>query len=351
MLGRESKCIEILVDKIVRKKSHMVSSVVEQFAGVDSLVENMQPFSLHEIQEDPGNIIQNHDFSRGVDEPWELMHGKYTFIHPYGYKGIPAAKEGSTHFAWVKHRTEKWQGLEQEITSKVAPDTIYMLSACIRLRNVEAITKVQATLRLEPREKKETYLNIGRDTTMAEYCNRDSEKQHDNMNHVKQFTSNIKDINIIQNPEFLEDGKQWARNLCRAEFSKSLGCARTTNRVKYYSGIEQDISARVQKGLVYELNVEVRVSGDDEEDVDATIQIRRRDLSTSNGLVARLVSSETNRTGNQNAPQKVVDWSPLGLFDHGTGNKEELGEVGGEVPSTLCPINSSHMPKRFSTRH
>ncbi|KAK2996609.1 hypothetical protein RJ639_025598, partial [Escallonia herrerae] len=46
--GRESKCIEILVDKIVQEKSHMVSSVVEQFVGADSLVENIQPFSLHE---------------------------------------------------------------------------------------------------------------------------------------------------------------------------------------------------------------------------------------------------------------------------------------------------------------
>ncbi|KAK2986105.1 hypothetical protein RJ640_024604 [Escallonia rubra] len=155
--GRESKCIEILVDKIVQEKSHMVSSVVEQFVGADSLVENIQPLSLRK---------------------------------------------------------------------------------------------------------------------------------------VKQFTSNIKDINIIQNPEFLEDGKQWARNLCRAEFSKSLGCARTTNRVKYYSGIEQDISARVQKGLVYELNAEVRVSGDGEDDVDATIHIRRHNLSTSIGLVARALATK-----------------------------------------------------------
>ncbi|KAK3029316.1 hypothetical protein RJ639_038414 [Escallonia herrerae] len=308
---RESKCIEILVDKIVHEKSHMVSSVVEQFVGADAPVENIQPFSLHKIQEDPGNIIHNHDFSWGVDEPWKLMHREYTFIHRYGYKGIPAAAEGRTHFAWVKYRTEKWQGLEQEITSRVAPNTIYMLSACLRmLNNVQEFTKVRATVRMETPDK--DYLSIGKTLIGGQqweemqgftFCLPRKEgrlffyfegppPQVDlliasvALKEVERSTSG-EDINIIQNPKFVEDGKQWARNMCRAEFNSSLGYAKTTNRVERSSGIEQDIGARLRAELVYELNVEVRVSGDNEADVYATLRIRRTNESRCKVIIAR----------------------------------------------------------------
>ncbi|KAK3029309.1 hypothetical protein RJ639_038407 [Escallonia herrerae] len=221
---RESKCIQVLVDKIVvYKNGHTILSAVEQSI---SLVENAQSLSTHKIQEDPGNIIQNHDFSWGVQEPWKLMHKKYMFVHKSGYRGIYTAKGESTHFAWVEDRTQYWQGLEQEITSRITPNTIYALSACVRvLNNVQAFTTVTATLRLEFPKKK-----------------------------------------YWKNPDFIEDGKGWASTMCRVEIISTLGYARATNRVDSSSGIEQDIIARVQTGLVYEINVEVRVSGENEAD-------------------------------------------------------------------------------------
>ncbi|KAK2993797.1 hypothetical protein RJ640_027675 [Escallonia rubra] len=153
--GRESKCIQILVEKIVvYKKGHSISSAVEQSV---SLVENVQSLSTHKIQEDPGNIIQNHDFSWGV----------------FFYLG------GS-------------------------PPEADLLIASVTLK---------------------------------------------------------------ENPDFVEDGKGWASTMCRVEIISSLGYARATNRVDSSSGIEQDIIARVQTGLVYEINVEVRVSGENEADV------------------------------------------------------------------------------------
>ncbi|KAK2993793.1 hypothetical protein RJ640_027671 [Escallonia rubra] len=204
--GRESKCIEILVDKIVHEKSHMVSSVVEQFVRADSLVENIQSLSLHKIQEDPGNIIHNHDFSWGVDEPWKLMH-RETLIGGQQWEEM----EGFT-FCLPRKDGRLFFYLEGP------PPQVDLLIASVALREVERSTSGE-------------------------------------------------DINIIQNPKFVEDGKQWARTMCRAEFVGSLGYAKTTNRVGRSSGIQQEISARLQTGLVYELNVGVRVSGDNEADV------------------------------------------------------------------------------------
>ncbi|KAK3003255.1 hypothetical protein RJ639_018446 [Escallonia herrerae] len=303
----------MLVDKIVvYKRGHTISSSVEQSVPFE---DNAQSLSTHKI-EDPGNIIQNHDFSWGVQEPWKLMHKKYVFVHRSGYRGIYTAKGESTHFAWIEDRTEYWQGLEQEITSRITPNTIYALSACVRvLNNVQAFTRVTATLRLEfPRKD---YISIGRTLVEGQhwediqgftFC---LPRKHGQvffylaglppeadlliasvtLKEVKRCILS-EDTNIIQNPDFMENGKGWASTMCRTEIFSSLGYARTTNRLDSSSGIQQDVSARVQTGLVYEINVEVRVSGDSEAEVHATLRLRRTDLRKREGIIARAPATD-----------------------------------------------------------
>ncbi|KAK2996221.1 hypothetical protein RJ639_018447 [Escallonia herrerae] len=158
---------------------------------------------------------------------------------------------------------------------------------------------------------------------------------------VERSTSG-EDINIIQNPKFIDGGKQWARNMCRAEFNSSLGYAKTTNRVERSSGIEQDIGARLRAELVYELNVEVRVSGDNETDVYATLRIRRRNESRCKVIIARAPATNEEWVKLQGkfflpyAPLTAVirlEGSPPGTDIFVTG----LRVCGHQAPSDLDP--------------
>ncbi|KAK3009465.1 hypothetical protein RJ639_013411 [Escallonia herrerae] len=171
------------------------------------------------------------------------------------------------------------------------------------------------------------------------------------LREVERSTSG-EDINIIQNPKFVEDGKQWARTMCRAEFVGSLGYAKTTNRVGRSSGIQQEISARLQTGLVYELNVEVRVSGDNEVDVYATLRIQRTDESRRKVIIARAPATNEKWVKLQGkfslpyAPLKAVirlEGPPPGTDIFVTG----LRVCGHQAPSDLDLRNGSSYGIKF----
>ena len=104
----------------------------------------------------------NHDFSGGL-QSWHPngCHG-YVASGDCGHlEGVTANSGGS--YAVVSNRTECWQGLEQDITSKVSPGSAYTVSAIVRVSGAfQGPTGVQATLKLEYPNEATSYLFVGR---------------------------------------------------------------------------------------------------------------------------------------------------------------------------------------------
>lgn len=108
------------------------------------------------------NIITNHDFSRGLN-PW-----KPNSCHAYvasEWSGFLTGVKGKSgeNYAVVTKRTQKWQGLEQDITGKVSVNTTYTVSANVRVYGeIQGQFEVQATLKLENHDSSISYLPVGR---------------------------------------------------------------------------------------------------------------------------------------------------------------------------------------------
>jgi hypothetical protein len=67
------------------------------------------------------------------------------------------------NYAVLTHRTQSWQGLEQDITKKVTPGTEYFVSANVRVHGeLHEPVAVQVTLKLENESSSTDYLQVAR---------------------------------------------------------------------------------------------------------------------------------------------------------------------------------------------
>lgn len=108
------------------------------------------------------NIILNHDFSRGLHS-WNLncCNGSVVSAESGFLEGISVKSGGN--YAVITNRKECWQGLEQDITSRVSLGSTYSVSACVGVSgSLQGSAVVQATLKLEYQGSATSYLFIGR---------------------------------------------------------------------------------------------------------------------------------------------------------------------------------------------
>lgn len=77
------------------------------------------------------------------------------------HKGL-AAKEGCC-YAVVSNRKECWQGLEQDITSRVSAGSTYTVSACVGATGTfQGSVEVLATLKLVYQNSETSYLFVAK---------------------------------------------------------------------------------------------------------------------------------------------------------------------------------------------
>lgn len=106
------------------------------------------------------------------------------------------------------------------------------------------------------------------------------------------------------NPEFDEGIKNWSGRGCKIDLHNSMGdgkivplsgkCfASARERTACWHGIEQDITARVRRKLVYEMSATVRIFGNNvgDADVRATLCVQTSDLREEYIGIAKLVPS------------------------------------------------------------
>ncbi|KAG0460254.1 hypothetical protein HPP92_023382 [Vanilla planifolia] len=220
------------------------------------------------------NIIFNHEFSDSL-QFWHAIccHAYVASIKSGLFHGIPA-KLGES-YAVVTHRTQCWQGLEQDITERVTSGTKYNVLAIICVHgNFSEATGVQATLRLENPGFATDYLCIGRKSTMEDIWEK-LEGSFTLTSLPKRLVFYLEGpppgVNLLINsvaifPTSPCDSGFYARPIfCvaaeKSHFDHPYGTASASGRKERWNGVQQDITGQLHRKLAYEVIAEVRIFG------------------------------------------------------------------------------------------
>ncbi|XP_057721324.1 endo-1,4-beta-xylanase 1-like [Arachis stenosperma] len=269
------------------------------------------------------NILLNHDFSGGLDS-WHVncCDGYVVSAEEVSQLGISMETDGNC--AVITSRKECWQGLEQDITSRISIGSTYIVSALVGISGLfQGSNDVQATLKLEYHDSATSYLFIGRTSvtrgnwkklegtfslsTMpkrvvfylegpapgVDILIRSIEIGCSNPNNNIARTGCVStgEDNIIINPQFDDGLNNWSGRGCKIALHDSMGngkilpksgkfFASATERTQSWNGIQQDITGRVQRKLAYEVTTSVRIFGNNvtTADVRATLYVQTSDL-------------------------------------------------------------------------
>ncbi|KAI3758448.1 hypothetical protein L6452_06011 [Arctium lappa] len=239
------------------------------------------------------NIIHNHNFFNGLHS-W-YANGCDAFLVS------PSPEEPCNRHAVVTNRNEHWQGLEQDITTKILSGSRYTVSARVGVsgERLQGEADVIATLKLEYQHSETKFLFIAKTTVSSEkWENLDgtftlSDKPERVVFYLEGPAPGVnllvesvlvlcddttsrcifsEDGNIILNPEFEDGVNNWSGRGCKIALHSSMGdgkilpksgkfFASATERTQNWNGIQQDISGRVQRKLAYEVSAFVRIFG------------------------------------------------------------------------------------------
>ncbi|KAI3846732.1 hypothetical protein MKW92_002163 [Papaver armeniacum] len=324
--------------------------------GVDLLIDSVV------CERTDNNIIHNHDFSGGISSWYPNSCDGLLVTRESGYPEGVSANTGS-NYAVITNRKECWQGLEQDITTRVLPGFTYMVSACVRVSSFhEEPSKVIATLKLENEDSSTSYLFIGRASASKERwesltgtftleampkrvvfflegpdpgvdllidsvvvssyivskCEPEIAKPFDDGDKNR-------DESIILNPRFEDGLNNWSARSCKILVQESMGdgkivpssgryFASATERTQIWNGIQQDITGRVQRKLVYEVNAVVRIFGNNvtTADLRATLFVQIPNQHDQYIGIANLQATDKNWVQLQgkfllnSSPSKVV---------------------------------------------
>ncbi|CAK9173882.1 unnamed protein product [Ilex paraguariensis] len=262
---------DILLDSLVLKHAKKI------LPSPPPVIENSNKDVISSSNSIAGNIILNHDFS-GAES---------------GHLGALLAKSGS-HYAVITNCKELWQGLEQDITSRISPGSTYTVSARVaeyqglfRALPMTSVSKDQWQT-LEGEFSLSTmpdcvvfYLegpSPGVDLLIESVVVTCSSEP------ISRSTRSIctGDDNIILNPAFEDGLNNWSGRGCKILLHDSMGngkiipmFASATQRSRSWNGIQQEITGRVQRKLAYEVNAAVRIFGNNvtNADVRATLWV------------------------------------------------------------------------------
>nr|XP_043608585.1 endo-1,4-beta-xylanase 1-like [Erigeron canadensis] len=256
------------------------------------------------------NIIQNHDFSNG-------MHSWYTNCCD---ATVATSEVTSSRYAIVANRKERWQGLEQDVTSQITSGVSYTLHARVGVSGSHH-ADVIATLRLEYNGSDTKYMCITRNTvTKDNWENLEGtfvlsdkpsrivfylEGPDPGVNLLVESVSvscasfsgtlgkcnSVEDQNIISNPNFEDGVNRWTGRGCKIGTHESIGngkvvpkfgnfFASATQRAHNWNGIQQDITENVDRKLAYDVTATVRIFGNNNvqnADIRATLWVQTPD--------------------------------------------------------------------------
>ncbi|CAL0323710.1 unnamed protein product [Lupinus luteus] len=269
------------------------------------------------------NVLLNHDFSGGLDS-WRLncCNGYVISAEAGSHKGVSNGSD--SNYAVITDRKECWQGLEQDITDRISIGSTYTLSASVGVSGLsQGPADVIATVKLEYHDKPTSYLFVGRTSVVKDSWEKlegtfslstvadrvifylegpasgvdllirfvEIHSSGPNDNATSTGCVSTGDDNIIINPQFEDGLNNWSGRGCKIMLHDSMGdgkilpqsgksFASATERTQSWNGIQQEITARVQRKLAYEITALVRIFGNNvtTSDVRATLWVQTPDL-------------------------------------------------------------------------
>uniref|UniRef100_A0A2P2JG32 Uncharacterized protein LOC105630790 n=2 Tax=Rhizophora mucronata TaxID=61149 RepID=A0A2P2JG32_RHIMU len=285
------------------------------------------------------NIILNHDFSRGLQSWHPNCCDSFVVSPESGHPGFLATSPG--RYAVVSNRKECWQGLEQDITSRVSPGSTYSVSAVVGASGpIQGSSDILATLKLEYQDSSTSFLFIGKVSVSKEKweklegnfslssmpdrvvfylegpspgvdlliqsavinCSSPSMFSNPNTGFV---SAGDGDENIILNPNFEDGLNNWSGRGCKIVLHDSMADGKivplsgkvfavATDRTQSWNGIQQEITGRVQRKLAYEITAVVRIYGKNvtNADVRATLWVQTPDLREQYIGIANLQATD-----------------------------------------------------------
>ncbi|CAL5385598.1 unnamed protein product [Camellia sinensis] len=283
------------------------------------------------------NVLMNHDFSKGLDS-WHSNCCDAFIVSAESGDGEGLLAKSDSNYAVITNREECWQGLEQDITGKVSPGSTYTVSARVGVSGpLQSFVDVLATLKLEYQDSATSYLFIGRTSvskgqweklegtfslstlpdriifylegpsagidllidSVVISCPNTSESGGMSTGC---FTG---DDNIILNPRFEDGLNNWSGRGCKIVLHESMGdgkimpmsgkfFASATERTQSWNGIQQEITARVQRKLAYEITAIARIFGNNvtSADLRATLWVQTPDLREQYIGIANLQATD-----------------------------------------------------------
>ncbi|KAJ8762432.1 hypothetical protein K2173_007871 [Erythroxylum novogranatense] len=271
------------------------------------------------------NILANHDFSQGLHSWHPNCCEAFVVSSDSRPQGFLPTSGG--YYAVVSNRKECWQGLEQDITDRVSPGSSYSVSAQVGVSGAfQGSADIIATLKLEYHDSATSYLFVGKTSASKERweklegtfllstmpnrvvfylegpspgvdlliesvaitCLNPSELNNTSTSLV---CSGDDDENIILNPNFDDGLNNWSGRGCKIVLHDSMAegkivpqsgkaFAAATERTQSWNGIQQEITAKVQRKLAYEVTAVVRIYGNNvtSADVRATLWVQMPDL-------------------------------------------------------------------------
>ncbi|XP_030537816.1 endo-1,4-beta-xylanase 1-like isoform X5 [Rhodamnia argentea] len=294
------------------------------------------------------NIIQNHNFAVGMHS-WR----------PNCCESWVVSGESGDSYAVVTNRKECWQGLEQDITSKVSPGSTYSVSACVGVSgSLQGSADVLASLRLEYQDCATTYKRIGITSVSKERWDKveGSFSLSSMPNQVVFYlegpspgidlliksvvitcpSANGKervdreciaagDENIILNPIFDDGLNNWAGRGCKIFLHDSMAdgkivpqsgkyFASAAERTQTWNGIQQEVTGRLQRKRAYEVTALVRIFGNNVSStgVQITLWTQMPDLREQYIGIAKVQATDKDWTQMQgkfllnSSPSKVI---------------------------------------------
>ncbi|TXG52585.1 hypothetical protein EZV62_021754 [Acer yangbiense] len=252
------------------------------------------------------NIIINSDFSMGLHSWHPNSCHSFIVSAESNYPEGTSTNSVGNH-AVVTNRRECWQGLEQDITSRVSTGSTYFVSASVGVSGpLQGSADVLATLKLEHKDSETSYFFIGKTSaskerweklegtfTLSAVPNRavfylegpapgvdllirsvvitcSSPKECENK---RADCVTAVDEGIILNPNFEDGLSNWSgRGGCKIVLHDSMAdgkivpqsgkvFASATERTQGWNGIQQEITGRVQRKLAYDVTAVVRIFG------------------------------------------------------------------------------------------
>lgn len=303
------------------------------------------------------NIIANHNFSRGLDS-WQPNCCDAFVVYGESGQGEELTAKSCDNYAVITNRRDSWQGLEQDITGRVSSGPTYSVSACVGISGpVLGFTDVQATLKLEYDDSSTNYLFIARTSVSKEnwgklegtfslpslpkrilfYVEGPSPSvdlliksvvisclDTSNCESSRISDTAAGDANIILNPTFDDGLNNWSGRGCKVVLHDSMAdgkivpmsgkfFASATERTQSWNGIQQDITARVQRKLAYEITALVRIFGNNvtSASVRATLWVQTQDLREQ--YIGISNSQATDKDWVQLQGKFLINSSPKGV--------------------------------------